>query len=212
MKQHHPIRRQLDAILGSRAKVCVLRSLSGADSGLNGREVARRAGLAPRSAQLALADLVRIGIIDMKEVGNNHIFSINRGFHLYSSGLGIALDEEKSTPESIALSISRTIRGDHVVTIAWFGSMARGQRSLDSDMDLLVVVKDSRSACRVREKIIKEAPALRRKFGIRLEPYVLGSGELAARFDEKDPLVRNMVKDAVLLHGKPLAEVLRDVP
>ena len=79
-------------------------------------------------------------------------------------------------------------------------------------MDVLIVLKDSRAVDGVRRTLEEQAPALQEKFGFRVVPYVLGAKELARRFDSDDPLVRNIVKAAVILQGKPLSEVLRDAP
>ncbi|MBI3298746.1 MAG: nucleotidyltransferase domain-containing protein [Elusimicrobia bacterium] len=212
MKESISLRRQLDEILGSRAKVSVLRVLNDGRPELNGREVARRAGLASRSAQLALASLTRIGIVQMRAVGNNHVFSVNPEFNLYKTSIQAAFAAEKAGPEALAQDLIRHLRGEPILTLAWFGSVARGQRDAGSDMDVLIVLKDSRASEGIRKALEGQAASLREKFGFRIELYVLGAKELARRFDSNDLLVRNMVKDAVLLHGKPLSEVLLDAP
>lgn len=212
MKEYISVRRQLDGILGSRAKVAVLRVLHDGGLRLNGREVARKAGLTARSAHLALGSLAELGVVNMEAVGNNHVFSLNKALRLLSPSLSAVFEAEKAAPAALAREVVGLLRGETVLTVAWFGSVARGERSSASDMDVVVVLKDARAAGAARRRLEEHGPAFRRRFGLHVAPYVLGAKDLARKFDAGDPLAVNIVKDAVLLHGKPLAEVLSDAP
>ena len=97
----------MDGVLGSRARVSVLRVLHAGHPELNAREVARRAGLAHRSAQLALTALAHIGAARMRAIGNNHVFSLNPAFHLNSPSLSALFEAERSAPEVLALDLVR---------------------------------------------------------------------------------------------------------
>ena len=56
-----PLHEPLGVVLGTRAKVDLLRVLTAGGAPLSQRELARRAGVTLRSAQAALADIERLG-------------------------------------------------------------------------------------------------------------------------------------------------------
>ena len=212
MKRAVPLTRSLDSILGQKSKVAVLRVLYDRHEELNGREIARRAGLAPRAANVALNDLARTGLVDKTIVGNNHIYSINSSNYLSSSALGNLFQEESALPGTIAREVAAAVKSDHVVTVAWFGSTATGKRKAASDFDLLVILRDSHDSNSVKKKLEGTQEAFSESFGIRLMPYVLGAGELVSRYRKGDRLIREIIRDAIVLFGKPLSEVIIDEP
>jgi len=212
MKVLNPLSRVLDHILGQRSKIAVLRVLYDHNSELNGREVARRAGINPRSAHSALNGLVKLGLLQKDIVGNNHVYSINPSSYLSTHALGGLFAEERLLPDTIAHKIGAAIKSRHIISIAWFGSTARGKRSPGSDLDLLVVIRDSRHARSIQEKIASMQEGVYASFGVSLNPYVIGAGEMLSRYNKQDVLIRSIVRDAVVLHGQPLAEVLADEP
>src|SRR5688500_10950878 len=72
-----PTREPLSYLLGTRAKVGCLRVLSLTSELLTQREVARRAGVQHRSAQLALDELVALGVVRRIEGGRDFLVGFN---------------------------------------------------------------------------------------------------------------------------------------
>lgn len=64
----------LNDILSSRSKVAVLRVLSETSVPLNGREIARRAGLVPGHTHRVLADLVAAGLVLSRDQGRANTY------------------------------------------------------------------------------------------------------------------------------------------
>ena len=199
--------RALDDILGSHSKISVLRVLF-SQNDLSGREIARRAGLSPRAASLALAQLVKAGILNRHSVGNTHQFAINRQRHLVSSALGGLFQEEKLLAVTMGRHIMRAIGQNRCVSVAIFGSCARGEANPQSDLDVLVLLNDSYRAPKVKEALQAGAAKFYDLFGLHLAPYVIGAAEFSDRLKKGDKLMKAMIREARVVSGKPLSEVL----
>ena len=199
----------LDEILGSRSKISVLRSLFAQDS-LGGREIARRTGLSPRAASVALNQLVAAGILRRQAAGSTHLFSVDRRRHLVQASLARLFNEEADLPNAMGRRIMRAIGRTQCVSAAIFGSGARGEAGPGSDVDVLVLLADSSRVRPAKERLQAGAEEFFDLFGLRLSPYVIGASEFAARLKKGDPLMKAMVREARVVHGMALAEVLLD--
>ncbi len=67
----------VEAILGSRARVRILRALYDRD-GASGRNLSARAGVSPSSGKAALEDLMEAGLVLVTHEGGRHCYEINR--------------------------------------------------------------------------------------------------------------------------------------
>lgn len=127
--------RPLGALLPS-SDADVLTVLAHADVALTGRGVSRSAGLSVRAAQLALARLVRQGVIVLETAGNAHLYRLNRE-HLAAPWIEAIVALRLQLIEQLRASIAGwKIRP---VAAALFGSVARGEGTASSDLDILVV-------------------------------------------------------------------------
>ena len=115
----------------------VLRVLAPADKAFTGREVHRAVGTASYDGvRLALARLVRQGIVESERAGSAQLYRLNRD-HLAAPHV-VALATLRL--ELIA-SLREEIAGWLIAPIlaALFGSVARGDADESSDIDVLVV-------------------------------------------------------------------------
>jgi predicted nucleotidyltransferase len=123
-----------------------------------------------------------------------------------------------TTPEARERNVSRVLRalaedyaaalqevlGDRLVSVVLFGSVARGQATASSDIDLLVVVKDLPQSRFARRRLLdpayaRVAPALARLMGEGIPAAVtdvIRTPEEAAR---PSLLYLDLTEDAVLL-------------
>jgi predicted nucleotidyltransferase len=67
----------------------------------------------------------------------------------------------RPTPEKVDLAVKTAIEVAHPSRVFLFGSWARGEATVDSDLDLAVIVPDER---------MNEIPELRRQISRQLEP------------------------------------------
>lgn len=114
----------------------VLTVLARGDRGLTGRAIHQRVPAALRTVQLALDRLVGQGVVIRESVGNSHLYRLN-GEHLATPWI-VKL-------ASLRLQLLAALR-EQVETweiqptaVVLFGSAARGEMAVESDLDLLLV-------------------------------------------------------------------------
>lgn len=197
----------LDDILGPHSKLSVLRVLFSQEE-LSGREVARRAGLSPRAASVALTQLVKAGILHKHSVGSTHQFGISSKRHLVRAALANLFHEEQDLADTMGNHVMQAIGHKKCASVAIFGSYARGEASQQSDLDVLVLLNDSYRVPQVKETLRKASERFYDLFGVPLAPYVIGTGEFSDRLKKGDKLMKAMVREARVVSGKPLSEVV----
>lgn len=203
------IPRILDDLLGQHSKVAVLRVLSREEE-LVGRAIARRTGLSPRTAHEALGELTRQNIVIMNVVGTAHVFSLNRKRYIVKDMLSPLFEQERNLIPTMAKELRRLISGNRVVSMAVFGSLARGESKPQSDLDLFVLVRNGANAKPVGRLLEETRNGFTDRFGMFLSPYVVSIGDFAKRLKRKDKLIRSILREGWVVWGKPLAEVLVD--
>ncbi|MEW6329464.1 MAG: nucleotidyltransferase domain-containing protein [Candidatus Micrarchaeota archaeon] len=124
----------LERLLRSRAEAKVLGVVLFTD-GLHLRETARRAGISPPEAKRELDALVSLGVLKSAKSGNLSIFSLNERCPFLQELKTLYLKTD-GIFEALRGSISK-VRGVDYAFI--YGSMARGDYSEGSDVDVLVI-------------------------------------------------------------------------
>jgi uncharacterized protein len=84
-----------------------------------------------------------------------------------------------------------------VLRVILFGSFARGDYGIRSDLDLLVILKESAEL--VSERL---ADFLQDGFGYSTDIVPLTEAELESRPEEGDPLLRRAMGEGILLYAK----------
>jgi hypothetical protein len=90
------------------------------------------------------------------------------------------------------------------VSLLVFGSVARGESTADSDVDLLAVVPDDIAEQVLDDLVDETSRAVHRWTGNRANLMVITSTRLQEMVIATDPLVRSWSSDAQLLHGPVL--------
>lgn len=188
----------LDDVLGSRAKVAVLRCLWAADGeSLSGRAVARRTGLSHAGALKALKELrvhrvLRTTLDDRYQLDREHDM-VSRGLvPLFALESGF----ERRLTDLIVGIVPR------VLTVVLFGSVARGEETEFSDIDVLLIVPDDVDPVDAYEAITTSAGISR--FGRYLSPSIYTTSMLADGYREGWPLLAEIEHEGVVLLGEPV--------
>ena len=174
------------------ASGAVLAVLLRTGSGLTGRQVHGlvRDRFSLWSVQQALASLVGLGVVESRTVGRAMVHTINED-HYAIQPLRVLLDPVAALREVVQRSV-----GSSVEAVILFGSVARGDATADSDVDLAVLASSEWEGRSDLED------AVRARLGNDCDVLVFTPGEfgrLAASGDE--PVVEQILADGVVLHG-----------
>ena len=169
MRVHNP----LDKILNNEVKVKILRFLCKTEAEWSGRQIAQEIKVSPATCHKALRELYDEGALLLRSIGKSYLYRLNTENLLVSDVLKPLYERESKIPDEIYKGIVRNISFpviNDIVSIAVFGSVKRRKERPTSDIDLLVLVKNSENKKEVEEdfgKVIRRswADALSVTFG-----------------------------------------------
>ena len=118
----------LGVLLGTRAKVGLLRILTAQGEPLSQRELARRAALTLRSAQQALADLYAMGVVTQIAGGRDHLSVFNTR-HMLANALAALFAAESELARQLRAELVRVSTGN-----AELGLVAMSQVFVDGKL------------------------------------------------------------------------------
>jgi len=197
----------LDDILGSRAKVRVCRLLLTTSEALSAREMGRRTGTAKRSVDLALVDLIHLGLVVREGTSSVSPYRINHLHALVELALApLFLGEDQTLQEMFAM-LRKMVIAESVLEksgLAWagvFGSMARGDQTIESDLDLAVIIDDRTATSRVHDALSDQVPSFTSRFGRRVSPLVMSRSQFGRMLKDGDSLALTLVRDGRRLAG-----------
>lgn len=185
-----------------------LRVLAGTTRPLTGRDVARLAhNGSVSSIQRALRALGAAGVVDVQEAGRSLLYTLNRE-HVATGPalelLGLRDELRRRMSESIAAWEVQPLH------LSLFGSAARGDGDLESDIDVFCVrpANVDEDDPRWREQLDTLARQVRRWSGNPLALSEVSETELRRLRREQPPIVASLRADALTLAGADAAELL----
>lgn len=185
----------------------VLGVLARAEEPLSGRTIARLLGGAGSQAGVArvLSHLVRQGIALRADRPPAALFTLNRD-HVGADAIVALAGMREALFERLRERAAVLSVGP--VSVAIFGSAARGDGGSDSDIDLLIVRPDaveSDDPAWVKQ-LVELSRASRTWSGNSSSLIEYGESELRRR--ARSPLLRRIRNEAITIFGMPLAELL----
>ncbi|MBI4056017.1 MAG: nucleotidyltransferase domain-containing protein [Elusimicrobia bacterium] len=207
-----PTRFSAAEILHQESQVRILRFLWKSQIEWSGREIARQVKLSAPTCHQALKELYARGLVLFRGISNVHIYKINPDNYLVQEMFAPLFKAEKLLPEQVLKFVRQSLikgtKSAGILSIVLFGSMARGQERLDSDLDLLVVARSKDFIKSLETPLEGLREKLSRRFGIPLSPYVQSIGDLREKYNRKLPLILRILKEGKLVYGKDLKELL----
>jgi predicted nucleotidyltransferase len=151
------------------------------------REVARLAGLAPRSAQQEVDRLVGAGYLLERRSGNRRYLRANKGHPLFRPVREIVL---KTT--GLADVLRRALGAQGIEWALVFGSFASNEPTAGSDVDLLLV-----GSLGLREAVRRLGKA-QQVLGREVNPVVWSEREYQKRLREGDPFLKRIMAGSTI--------------
>lgn len=131
----------IDDILGSKIKVRILRLFYRTRGMFSGREISRLVGFSPTHTISNLRELEALGLILRQRAGNTDLYQLNEKSAAINGVLTPIFTWENELIDELAKMYEDKL-GDKLVSIKLFGSAAKGEEELDSDIDLVAILKD----------------------------------------------------------------------
>ena len=191
------LRYPLTSILGSAGNVRVLRAIVADPSPQSAPQLAEVAGLTPQGVRLILDALARQRLLLAHGAGRARLYTLNRS-HPFAGAIVALFEGERRRWDALLESIRQVLaRHGDAVSAAWlYGSVARGEDSPGSDLDIAVLVRSQAVADRLREDLMP----IEDKQGLRISLTALTPKELAA-LPEDDPWWSDVMRDGRVLKG-----------
>lgn len=188
-------------MLGAEANVRILRELARHGGELAAPSLVMRTGLAQSSVREALVGLRVMGIVEALGSGRSQLFRL-RPAHPLTPAVSKLFDAEESRFDSTLASIRAAAAESGSVVAAWlYGSVARGEDDLGSDLDIAVVANDGEASVvenRVREALVRAAEAL----AFRPSVVVIDKGDAVRLAGERDPWWEDVIRDSIPIIGE----------
>ena len=190
------LRYPLTRILGVDGNVRVLRELLAHGGELSAPALVVRSGLAQSSCREALIDLEAMKIVETIGSGRARLFRIaNR--HPLAGVLGALFQAEDLRFEAVLAAVRAAAArcGPGVVAVWLYGSVARGQDRVASDVDLAVVAEND-ALRRVEETMRDELSGSEEELAFSASVLALDEGDVTRLADANDPWWASVARDA----------------
>mgnify|MGYP001586764770 CR=1 FL=1 len=184
----------LDKIIGSKAKIKILKYLFGHTASMSENELAMVIKISSMTINRLMKELRDLNLVNMERVGNANVWSINKESYTYIA-LSKIMGEISGVPmplEHLRETLSRNITEELVKKVILYGSLAQGKSKVNSDIDLFILVKSQKETEELSAHIDKLSSLCFTLYGNRLAPYILTEAQLQEK--KKLPLLKEIEK------------------
>lgn len=186
----------------------VLAVLAGSSTPRSGREIARRAGRSKTGVQHVLDRLVDHGLVDCLHSGRAQLYSLNRD-HLLAGTV-----EQMAGARMELIYRLRDQIGSWELPAAHaslFGSTARGDGDVHSDVDILIVrpMDISTDDETWRKQIDDLADSVRQWTGNHAGIAEVSAADMRNQYSKRPPVLEQVRRDAIDLAGEPAKTLLQ---
>ncbi|MDQ7818430.1 MAG: nucleotidyltransferase domain-containing protein [Melioribacteraceae bacterium] len=134
------IHKYLDHLFSTWSHVAVLRVLNKYVVGLSGREISRLVGMSAKNCLKTLTTLEGLDLGIRNRGGRDHLFRLNRDHYMVNDAIIPLLKIEENYLDRILDDIRQKLK-EYSTSIYLFGSVARREEDLQSDLDLCIITK-----------------------------------------------------------------------
>ena len=196
-KAQSHIRFPLTSVLGAAGNVRVLRVLATDPAGHSAPHLARTAGLSPQGTRLVLKTLSQQQLVTVRGSGRSQLYFLNEASPLAQAVSGLFQSEQQRWDTLLArIRAMLAKHGPHLMAAWVYGSVARGEDTAQSDVDVALLVSDQAAAERVRDDLADLGAAQQLEISV----VALTPSELAA-LPPDDQGWTGVIEDGKVLKG-----------
>lgn len=168
------------------------------------KEILRATGMGVGTVKRELERMKNAGILTLTKTGNQHHYQANPACPIYNELAGI-VKKTVGLVEPIATALLPLANNIELAFI--FGSMASGNESPGSDIDLMVIGDVAFSA------VVNALHPLQEELGREINPKTCSRTEWITRQDNNDAFIKNiMTKPRLAVMGKETGLIPEDSP
>ena len=184
----------------------ILAVLAETSAELNLRALARLSGVSLAQASRVLPGLVSLGMVERRDVPPAALFRV------VPEHVGVRAVMELSRARDVVLGELGRLAGKlslPPVSVVVFGSLARGEAGVESDIDVVVVrpaaVGEDSEVW--RQGVEGWRQEVRRLSGNAVEVVEVGEGEIGRLLRGRRPMWKDVLRDGVVVFGAGLVEL-----
>ena len=197
----------LDEVFSTWSNIAVLRALKDFNIGISGREIARLSDMSAKSCLSTLSALESLGIVDRVRGGRDHLFSLNRNHFLVKEIILPVLYSEKKFISSLFTDIKKKL-SKYSESIILFGSTARKNETVESDLDICIVYKNIKLKREIEKITSGLNSVLKKKYGVSFAPFYISQAEFSERVIKKKSPIPEIIREGKLISGKTFKELV----
>jgi len=196
------LHKYLERVFGNKVSIALLRTMiyyRGKIFTIRG--LADEAGVSTNETALVAHDLEKLGIIKIQPIGRAYHLELNEKSYIFTEIIEPAINAEKNTINQLTQVLRKYFDTKKIVSAAIFGSVARRQEKIDSDVDLLVISNDYDHAI---SQISSASEQVAFRFHGGLSPIIFTEKEFKSK--QKGSLVQSIIDNHILICGKKIQD------
>ena len=194
-------------IFSNPSNIAVLREIAKVQTGLSGREIAKMVGISPPTCLSILTQLENLSLVKRQRGGRDHLFTLNREHIIVKEVILNLLSFENNLLNILMKDLKKNF-GKYCTSILLFGSVARKEETVESDLDICFLINSIKSKELLRGLIAQKHSYYKVKYGVNISPFFLTEKEFISRAKHNKPPVHDIIKESILIYGKSWEAVL----
>ncbi len=202
----------LDKILDNESKIKVLRFLFKTNAEWNGRQIAKEIGASPATTHKALRELNKEGILSLHNIGKTHVYMLNQGnFAVVNMLKPLFVSEDKLMAYILGIIRKKAAASNiknGIFSVALFGSVSARKDNAASDIDLIVIVRDTKIKAAAKFLFEEIDKMISKEFGNTVSAYINTETEFRSKYKKGVAIARNIIKENRLIYGESIEGLL----
>src|SRR3990172_7265705 len=194
------LHRYLERVLGNRVSISLLRTMIRYRGKIfTIRGLAEQAKVSPNETALVIHDLEELGIVKIQPIGRAYHLELNEKSYILNKIIEPIVEAEKNTIDELLQILRKHLDTKKIISAAIFGSVAKGEEKIDSDIDLLIVSNNQNHAISV---VSAASEQVFTRFHGGLSQIIFTEKEFKDK--QKGSLIQSISDNHILICGKKI--------